>query len=621
MTTMLPPRPTDTNETELGFARRSMCPWLSPRLLLATASRVIISGLLGAYNDKREIMAALPAQPPEDLRAPAELWFDYVSDLGDGFDATYTVASLLARPVLELAGTGTGAETGARASAKGGPALPRGRMLIMGGDQCYPTPSISGYQDKLIGPYRAALPGVTGPESAQPRLYVVPGNHDWYDGLTSFMKVFCQGANIGGWRTKQSRSYFAVRLPHRWWLLGIDIQFDSYIDDPQRRYFLDVAAAMKPGDAVILCSAKPSWLHADDPRCGSYAVLDYFERTVISPSGARIHVWIAGDQHHYSRFSPADGSGQRITAGGGGAYLTPTHHLPLRIEPAVPATRVMAAEPAAALELRQVYPSPADSRRLGLGIMRLPVLAPGLAVLLGAVQLLIAIVIGGATAQGGRGVTGRFGTVAAGLRAGGFTDLATNLVNSFLGLVVGLGVLAAGVALTHRGWTPRGLVAGLGHGCAQLAVALGVIAGVVALSRPLAGDWLLALAAPLIVIVGGTAATLLLALYLWLADGLLGLNTNELFAAQHIQHRKNFLRMRIDAEGVLTIYPIGIPTVEKRWRLVPDGPRDAPWLVPTGDGPAPFLLEEPIRVPGAAPHGEPRSPGRPAEPAYQADRR
>jgi len=58
----------------------------------------------------------------------------------------------------------------------------------------------------------------------QPLMLALPGNHDWYDGLTSFLRLFTQGRMIGGWRTEQKRSYFTVQLPHRWWLYAVDIQ-------------------------------------------------------------------------------------------------------------------------------------------------------------------------------------------------------------------------------------------------------------------------------------------------------------------------------------------------------------------------------------------------------------
>ena len=91
-------------------------------------------------------------------------------------------------------------------------------------------------------------------------MFVLPGNHDWYDGLTSFLRMFAQGRSIGGWRTRQTRSYFAVQLPHRWWLVGLDTQFGSELDAPQLRYFTRfLTAELQPGDSVILCSATPTW--------------------------------------------------------------------------------------------------------------------------------------------------------------------------------------------------------------------------------------------------------------------------------------------------------------------------------------------------------------------------
>src|SRR5437016_1084882 len=82
-----------------------------------------------------------------------------------------------------------------------------------------------------------------------PDLYAVPGNHDWYDGLSAFLNLFCwrqidgpwstarSGHMIGGWHTKQLRSYFALALPHNWWLWGIDIQLTNYIDQQQIDFF------------------------------------------------------------------------------------------------------------------------------------------------------------------------------------------------------------------------------------------------------------------------------------------------------------------------------------------------------------------------------------------------
>ena len=76
------------------------------------------------------------------------LWIDYVSDMGDGFDSTYSVARAVAAPALTIAAGGPG----------GTPlTLPRGQLLIMGGDQVYPTPDDDGYLRRLVDPYEMAL--------------------------------------------------------------------------------------------------------------------------------------------------------------------------------------------------------------------------------------------------------------------------------------------------------------------------------------------------------------------------------------------------------------------------------------------------------------------------------
>ncbi|MEO5678702.1 MAG: metallophosphoesterase, partial [Acidimicrobiales bacterium] len=197
--------------TAEGFRRRPRVRWLAPSVLARTVQPVFLSGLFARFSDRREVEAVLP-QGVIDLSDGDEMWVDYVADTGDGFDATATVASLLAPEVLTVDGHRTEA----------------GALLVLGGDEVYPYASIEAYKDRFIGPFRAMLP------RAEPgRLTVaLPGNHDWYDGLTAFLQVFCGGQWIGGWKTVQRRSYFACKLPNRWWLWGIDIQLETYIDHP-----------------------------------------------------------------------------------------------------------------------------------------------------------------------------------------------------------------------------------------------------------------------------------------------------------------------------------------------------------------------------------------------------
>ena len=291
-------RPASLDPYDLGFTPRPPVPWLNPVLLAGTAVRVLLAELFGAYLDKRELQDALVAdlydeRPPAG--DPEEMWLDYVADLGDGFDGTYSIAYLLAQRELIVEGT----------------VLPRASAVVMGGDQVYPTASGTQYENRFKGPYRAALPEAP-PDGPRPTLYALPGNHDWYDGLTAFLRLFArvEEGHIGGWRTRQHRSYFALRLPHRWWLFAIDVQFGAYLDEPQLRYFRQMATRLDPGDRVILCPPSPNWVH--EPA--AYTTIDYFIRRILKPTGAEIRVIVAGDLHHYARYSHPER--ELITCGG-----------------------------------------------------------------------------------------------------------------------------------------------------------------------------------------------------------------------------------------------------------------------------------------------------------------
>jgi hypothetical protein len=90
------------------------------------------------------------------------------------------------------------------------------------------------------------------------------------------------------------------------------------------------------------------------------------------------------------------------------------------------------------------------------------------------------------------------------------------------------------------------------------------------------------------------AAAEVVALYLLVASRF-AVNLNELFASQSIQGYKGFLRLHIGPEGGLTIYPIGLDTIGKRWRATPDAPEHAPWIEPVTPL-RPRLIEPPIVI-------------------------
>jgi hypothetical protein len=68
-------------------------------------------------------------------------------------------------------------------------------------------------------------------------------------------------------------------------------------------------------------------------------------------------------------------------------------------------------------------------------------------------------------------------------------------------------------------------------------------------------------------------------------------NVNELYAGMGIEDHKCFLRLHIAADGALTIYPVAVDRVARRWRADPDAPFDAAWIAP--DEPLTARLAEP----------------------------
>ncbi len=213
------------------------------------------------------------------------------------------------------------------------------------------------YWTRLVEPYAAALPKADVTEA--PHLFAIPGNHDWYDGLMSFMRLFGQKRTLGAWKTFQSRSYFALKLPHGFWLLGVDIQLESDIDQPQIEYFCKLATHhMRDGDRVILCTAEPDWVKGAIYNPELQSNLAFFEKQLADARpGVEIVARIAGDLHHYRRHESTDGR-QNVIAGGGGAFLHPTHGEPVTV------VRSGAGTDQRPYTLRASFPSESESRRL-----------------------------------------------------------------------------------------------------------------------------------------------------------------------------------------------------------------------------------------------------------------
>jgi hypothetical protein len=67
-------------------------------------------------------------------------------------------------------------------------------------------------------------------------------------------------------------------------------------------------------------------------------------------------------------------------------------------------------------------------------------------------------------------------------------------------------------------------------------------------------------------VLGAVAGSFILGVYLFVSVRIFGRHANEAFSALRIQDYKQWLRLRIDASGALTIFAIAIDRVPRRWR-------------------------------------------------------
>jgi hypothetical protein len=401
-------------------------------------------------------------------------------------------------------------------------------------------------------------------------------------------------------------------------LWGTDLQFESDIDHPQLKYFLDVARnRTDAGDRIILCTATPSWVNVGHGETDAYRSLAYFERTVIHEHRLSLAATITGDLHHYSRYEGTVRGQHKITAGGGGAYLYPTHQLPPQLPlPTGETPRgVDLDEHRETYDCKQEYPDAQRSRRLAASILSFPFTNWRFGRLLAALYLLYAWLIQSASKWiGGESLVDRLG--ADGVRsvgqvAGEFGRVLAHAPASVVfTLLIVLGLMAfakperKGVGPT---WRARGV--GAVHGILHIALCfalIGLSATVNARLMPgMSADhpWLVVAFTLEMLGLGWLFGGLLMALYLYLSHRVCGMHGNEIFSARRIVDYKNFLRMHIAPDGRLTIYPIGVEEVCRSWRLASERPPGSTWFEPDDGveiGRRARLIEKPITFPPAA---------------------
>ncbi|KND28920.1 metallophosphoesterase family protein [Streptomyces acidiscabies] len=312
--------------------------WLDPRTLWAARNGVVASWLGDPTGRTRSRWVA---QQQAQQKAPADkvirrddpdrFSFMVIGDTGEGDDPQYAVV-----PGFLKMSEGT-------------------RFAVVASDVIYPVGSAADYGTKFFRPY-ASYPAP---------IYAVPGNHDWYEGLGAFMRVFCGDApplpaepkpraptkawlrsllwhearpgdgqrldevrelrSAPGQQAVQPGPYWAIDAgPVR--IIGIDTGLLGTLDAEQGAWLREVSRGPRP---KILVTGSPLYVDGRSDPCaieGGGTV----DEIVRAPEHGYVAA-IGGDIHNYQRYPVrcADGRTlQYVVSGGGGAFTHATHTIP-----------------------------------------------------------------------------------------------------------------------------------------------------------------------------------------------------------------------------------------------------------------------------------------------------
>jgi hypothetical protein len=507
-----------------------MTGWFDPKVMSQSAMMLATANIFGRHSDTR-LIEALGTQPQavfDYSSKPGDFWLDYVADLGDGWNPTYAIAdAMAAEEVLDTV---------------------RGDVLVMGGDEVYPYPSREDYKRRTETPYEEAF----ARHRHRPDIFAIPGNHDWFDSLVAFSRMFCRPERgFAGCATRQTRSYFALHLPRDWWLLGIDLQLGADFDEPQVSYFQKVAAQMSERANVILCVPEPHWIYeCTYPGYEAYTTrtLDFFRSEVIRRPVA---LTITGDLHFYRRHSSKAGE-HKVISGGGGAFLHPTHRPDL-------------AQLQDGFEEQACYPDKSTSAKLAWRNLKFPLLNPKACILPALVYALSAWF---ASSRLNLADLETFPVAV-------FSALQVAVQSPLCGLWL-MFVVAALVFFTDTHSRIYRVVGGGLHAIAHLFAALALAwlamrftVGVLGMEYRAPLQLLLS---GLLTLAGGAlVGGLLIGVYLLISVSVFGRHNNEAFSSIRIQDHKQWLRLCIDASGVLTVWSLALDRVPRRWRVDAEG--------------------------------------------------
>jgi hypothetical protein len=281
----------------------------------------------------------------------------------------------------------------------------------------------------------------------------------------------------------------------------------------------------------------------------------------------------------------------KITAGGGGAFLHPTHghnvdHL--TIGPDNKQTR---------FTLKAEFPSRQRSRWLALRNLGFPLLNPYFGILTGLAYLIVAWSLQTELRPvfkeipwDGEYLDEIFHATLVGL---------LNTPSGFAWVAI---VIAGFILFTDTHSRLYRYVGGSVHGLAHLTLTLVLGWGVARLTVHTLGLspgslWQIAASGVSLWLGGYIGGSVLMGLYLLVSLNVFRRHSNEAFSSLRIQGYKNFLRLHITEDGRLTIYPVGITQAPSSWVPAPHPSPHAPKLLPReGQALEAHLIEAPITV-------------------------
>jgi len=268
-----------------------------------------------------------------------DLYIDFVADTGDDVEVSRAIAELVASE-YELP-----SPDGQRTSV-----VPRGDLLLFGGDTAYPVATSTEIEARLLRPWNEVF--ADRYDGKTRALLGIAGNHDWFDGLDGFarmfrarsgplakerasaapgaekpiehfvswMEAFAMGKHIVkrralplvGYEPVQRASYFALSLAPGIDLWGVDRQLRQ-INFQQRRFFWDRRSAA-PTNSLLLILPDPLFLYLQPSPIGA----EMLQALDLDPAYDPM-LCLAGDVHHYERWKM--GPTVHLVAGGGGAFL------------------------------------------------------------------------------------------------------------------------------------------------------------------------------------------------------------------------------------------------------------------------------------------------------------